>query len=199
MNQPESPVLRWAGKLGAFFGLSIVWIVCCLPVLTIMPACIALYDSVVCCVHGDEPNPVRYFFATLKDELLRGIGLTVLWACVWAVFVLGFGIVDQIVRQTPAFTVYYMVYAGSMLIPLAMMLWVIPLYCRFGYGVFELHRTAMSYVIMHLPTTAAVLGLLVLGALLMLVAPPFWLLLPAIIVTLQSALTEKVLSQYDVE
>ena len=102
----ESPILRWAGKLGAFFGLSLFWLLCCLPVVTFFPACVALYDSVVHCVHGDEPGAFGRFFATLKDELLRGILVSVLWLVLIAVFVLGFQIVNNAGKENSVFAIF---------------------------------------------------------------------------------------------
>jgi uncharacterized membrane protein YesL len=195
----ENALLRWAGKMGTFLGLSVLWILCCLPVLTIIPACVSLYDSVVCCVHGDEPGPYRRFFANMKAELLRGIGLTLLWIVVVLLAVYGFRILGSIGEENAIFSVYTMVYAGSMLIPLAMLAWVIPLQARFRYGFFELHQASLSFAILHLPTTAGVLGLLVLGLLVIFVLPPLLLLMPAILVTMQSALFEKVLKQHEAE
>ncbi len=195
----EPPLIRWAGKIGAFFGLSILWILCCLPVLTIMPASIAMYDSVVWCVHGDEPGPFRRFFATLRAELLRGVCLSLMWIVVWAVFIYGFGILNALSKENPVFSVYSIIYTGSMLIPLAMMVWIIPLQARFQYGFFELHRIAMSFVILHFPTTAAVIGMLLAAVTVSIVVLPMLVLIPAILVTLQSAMIEKVLDEYEDE
>lgn len=195
----EPFVVRWAGKLGAILGLSVVWILCCLPVLTIMPSCIALYDSVVNCLHGDEPEPIRRFFSTLRRELLRGIGLSLLWIVVWLVFLYGFALVNNLGKENSIFGVYTLVYAGSALIPMTMMLWVIPLQARFEYGFFELHRTAMTLAIVHLPTTAAVFGMLLAAIVVSIILLPLILLIPAILVALQSHLTEKVLVLYEVE
>jgi len=195
----EPFVVRWAGKLGAILGLSVVWILCCLPVLTIMPSCIALYDSVVNCLHGDEPEPIRRFFSTLRRELLRGIGLSLLWIVVWLVFLYGFALVNNLGKENSIFGVYTLVYAGSALIPMTMMLWVVPLQARFEYGFFELHRTAMTLAIVHLPTTGAVFGMLLAAIVVSIILLPLILLIPAILVALQSHLTEKVLVLYEVE
>ena len=109
MRSPNSQpfLMRWMEKLGAIFGLSVMWILCCLPVLTIMPACIALYDSVVNCLHGDEPSPIRRFFSTLRRELIRGIGLTVLWIAVWLVFLYGFALLNNLGKENSIFSMYF--------------------------------------------------------------------------------------------
>ena len=195
----ESGLLRWVGKMGTFLGLSVLWILLCLPLLTIIPACVALYDGVVYCVRGDEPGPYRRFFATLKAELGRGILLSVLWIVVVLLAVVGFLILSNVGMENTLFSIYTMVYAGTMLIPLAMLTWVIPLQARFRYGFFELHHAALSFAILHLPTTALVMGLLLVAALVALVMPVLLLLIPAILVTVQAKFIEKVLVQYEDE
>ncbi len=195
----DSSILRWAGKLGTFLGLSFFWLLCCLPLVTVFPACVALYDSVIHCVHGDEPGAFGRFFSTLRDEVFRGILVSLLWLALIAVFIVGFQIVNNIGKENSIFAVYSVVYAGTMLVPVSMLAWMIPLQARFQYGFWELHRTAMSFVIVHLPTTAAMLGILLLSAMVSIVILPMLLLLPAITVTLQSALTEKVLNKYEEE
>ena len=195
----ERPILRWAGKLGTFLGLSVMWLVCCLPLVTVFPACVALYDSVVNCVHGDEPSPFRRFFVILKDEVFRGILLSLLWIALITVFIMGFQIVNTVAKENSAFAVYSMVYAGTMLIPLSMLVWMIPLQAKFQYKFFELHRVAMSFVILRLPTTLGAIGILLLSALMVIVIWPLLLLLPAITVTLQSSMMEKILKKYEEE
>lgn len=199
LSGTEPPLIRWAGKMGTFLGLSVVWLLCCLPVLTIIPACVSLYDCVVNCVHGDDPSPYRRFFSDLKSELLRGICLSLLWVGVVLLFVYGFGILNQLGKTNSVMYVYSMIYAGSMLIPLTMLAWVIPVQARFQYSFFQLHRTALSYVILHLPATAAIVGMLLVAVAIIFVLPPLLILIPAILVTLQSVVIEKVLKQYEEE
>lgn len=195
LGQPESFFMRWFGKLGEFFVLSILWMVCCLPLITILPACIALYDSVAHCLHGNDDHPYRRFFTTLRSEMLRGIGLTLLWAALAFLLISGYRITTLSGEGTFA-AVYSMLYAGTMLIPLAMLTWVIPIQSRFSYGFFELHQVALTYTVIHLPTTAAILGILLATVLILTFIPALALLLPTICVTCQAFLIEKVFTQY---
>ena len=195
----DSAVLRWAGKLGTFLGLSLLWLLCCLPLVTMFPASVALYDCVVHCVHGDEDGVFRRFFVTLRDEVFRGILINLLWLGVLTVFIAGFGIVNTLGEGNSVFAVYSAIYAGTLVIPLSMLAWMIPLQARFQFGFFELHRKAMSFAIVHLPTTAAMIGILLLGVLVSIVILPMLVLIPAILVTMQAALTEKVLKRFEEE
>lgn len=195
LGRPDSFMMRWFGKIGEFFCLSILWMVCCMPILTIIPACIALYDSVAHCLHGTDDHPYRRFFRTLRSELLRGIGLTLLWGVIAFLLISGYRITTMAGEGTFA-AVYSMLYAGTMLVPLAMLTWLIPIQSRFRYGFFQLHQVALTYTVIHLPTTAAILGILLATVVLLITVPALALLLPAICVTIQAFLIEKVFTQY---
>lgn len=195
LGQPESFIMRWFGKVGEFFFLSILWMVCCLPLITILPACIALYDTVAHCLHGKDDHPYRRFFRTLRGEMLRGIGLTLLWGVIGFLLISGYRITTITGEGTFA-AAYSMLYAGTMLVPLAIVTWLIPIQSRFSYGFFELHQVALTYTVIHLPTTAGILGILFATVVVLSFVPALAVLLPTICVTLQAFLIEKVFTQY---
>ena len=87
LNQPIRPdtgkgFAYWLIKIPEFVCLSVLWLICCIPVLTVIPASTALYDAVVSCTLGDEVGPFRRFFQSFKSSLLRGIPMSLLWGAV---------------------------------------------------------------------------------------------------------------------
>lgn len=60
--------------------LSVLWLLCSIPVLTLGAATTALYDSVVRCIRYKQSGPYERFFRTFKNELVPGLLLTLLWA-----------------------------------------------------------------------------------------------------------------------
>lgn len=196
----ESFLWRWFGKIGDFFGLSLLWLLLCLPVLTIAPASIAMYDAVVHCVHGNEDGTIRRFFHTLKKELLRGLGLSVLWVAIIGALCCGYWILYSLGAQNPGndfYDMYSLVYLGTMLIPLGVMTWVTPVQARFRHGFIALHKTAAVYAIAHLPTTLILWVIVAVAvALVFLLSPVLLVVLPGIVVTLQSWFIEKVFKKY---
>ena len=196
LNQRENPMLYWFSKIGDFFVLSILWIVLCLPVVTFIPASIALYDSVAHCIHGTEDGSVRRFLRTLKSELLRGMLLSILCLGIWLLLCWGFFILFQMGQENQAMAVYSLVYLFTMLIPLGVLTWLIPVESRFEHKFFSLFRAAVVYSIGHLPTTVLLLIILVLAVALVLLCPVLGVLMPAIAVTVQSWFIERVFKKY---
>lgn len=196
LTQRENPMLYWFSKIGDFFVLSILWLLLCLPVVTFIPACIALFDSVAHCIHGTEDGCVSRFFRTLKSELLRGMALSVLWCAIGFLLVWGYNILYQMGKEDPAMAAYSLVYLISMLIPLGVLTWLIPVESRFEHSFFGLFKAAVVYSISHLPTTVLLLVILAVAVVLVLLLPVLGVLIPAIAVTVQCWFVERVFKKY---
>ena len=65
--------------------LGLLTLLLCLPVLTICPAVTALYYSVAKSVRRGRGGPYREYFRSFKENLLQGIGLSVILALFCAV------------------------------------------------------------------------------------------------------------------
>jgi uncharacterized membrane protein YesL len=187
---------RWFGKLADVLVLSLLWVLCCLPILTIAPSCIALYDTVARCIHGTEDQPYRHFFRVLKNELLRGIGITVLWLAVGVALMFGYNVLYNVGKEHSFFAIYSMVYLATMLIPLGIFAWLVPLQARFTHSFFGLHKTAATFAIVHLPTTGIVLGILAAAIAIGMLVPVLVFILPGLVITLQCWFIEKVFKRY---
>lgn len=189
-EQSENIIWRSFGRLSDWFLVSICWLLCCVPVVTIVPACIALYDTVARCIRGDESGLFSRFFRTFKNELGRGILLTVLWAALCLFIAMGYLILYN------AESAFSLVYLGSLFIPLGVLCWVVALESRFVYGFGTLHKNAFIFTFAYLPQTLAIVAVLVVGIVVLLLFPPIVIVLPGIAANLQSVFIEKVMTRY---
>ena len=190
---PQRSVAEWLCKIGTFFGLSLCWLLCCVPVITIIPAGVALYDTVVHSLLGKDEHPFRRFFKDFKSELLRGIGLTLIWLVIGVVYFLGFRFLSLAGENNTVLRICSMFYAGTLLVPLSMLSWLIPLESRFALGFGGLHKMAMMLSLVKLPRTAASIGMLIASVAIIFIVPVMMVLLPAIYATLQAVVIENTL------
>ena len=87
--------------------LSLLWLVCSLPLVTAGAACAALYDAVARCVRGAEPLPWKRFWQTFRRELPCAAAVTVawgalLWLLAWALRLIGAAAAAPISRSAQA-------------------------------------------------------------------------------------------------
>lgn len=196
LNQKENPIIFWFSKVGDFFCLSITWLVTCLLVVTIVPASIALYDSVAHCIRGTEEGPVHRYFQTFKNELLKGILLSLLWLIIAVGLFFGFRVLWVMGKTNSLMATYALIYLFTMLFPLGIFTWLIPVQSRFEHTFGSLHKAAALYCIVHLPSTLMLIFLFFSAVVLTLFFPVLGILLPGITVTIQSWFIERAFKKH---
>lgn len=196
LNQKENPIIFWFSKVGDFFCLSITWLVTCLLVVTIVPASIALYDSVAHCIRGTEESPVHRYFQTFKNELLKGILLSLFWLIIAVGLFFGFRVLWVMGKTNSLMATYALIYLFTMLIPLGIFTWLIPVQSRFEHTFGSLHKAAALYCIVHLPSTLMLIFLFFSAVVLTLFFPVLGILLPGITVTIQSWFIERAFKKH---
>ena len=75
---PENDFFGFLGDLVDVVGLSILWLFCCLPVVTIGPACTALYHTVLRGLRQRQPGRYLRFLRCFRDNLKQGAAVTLL-------------------------------------------------------------------------------------------------------------------------
>lgn len=141
-------------------GLSFLWAVCCLPVITIGPASAALYVAINGYTRPMKEGAFGAFFRSFRANLKTGIGITVLAIpfsvlCAWCVWVIW-----QMAQS--GVTIARAVLVAACIICwfiLGMLSYLFPTLGRFTYTVTGLLKICVQLAIAHLPTTL-LLGLM---------------------------------------
>ena len=176
-------------------GLSLLWLLCSLPLVTIAPATTALYDAVVHGIRHKEGGAYRRFFKTFRAEWKTGIPVTLLWGAVLA----GLGYVMTVLLvmagQDSRFTVYAGVYFGLLLLPLGCACWSVTIQSRFAFSFLNLTKTALRMTLEKLPRSFC-MAASTLGLLWFTLHYPIWAFAaPACLVLLWSVFTEPVFAK----
>lgn len=151
----ESFIWQPFGWVADFLILSCLWLLCCIPVITVGAATAAMYDCCARCLKGGERELFSRFFRTFRRELLGSIPSTLSWAAVLG----GCYFLVRRFTATAEATGGNLTLAYSMVIFLALAVgmasWVFPLLSRFTMGFAALNLTALRLAIAHLPRTVA--------------------------------------------
>ena len=196
---PQNSLWYWVSKVPDMLLLSLLWLIFSLPVLTLPAASAALYDCIARNMRRDENGLYSRFFRTFRKELLRSVQIAPVWAVLAAALALGYRSITAQAEQSSTMAVYALVYQVSLLIPIAIFFWLIPIESRFVYSFSQLHKTAVAFTFSYLPRTALLLVLTFLMIMLCRYVPILTLLLPALTVVLHSFVIEKVFMTYTPE
>lgn len=170
--------------------LSILWLLCSIPVVTIGASSVALYDTVVHCLRREESGLLDHFFTAFRKELkngillwLPGLVLIVLWGCS-VLFVLSTG--DGL---TPTLLLANGIVTGILL--WGTLLWMFPAESRFTLSLGNCWRLAFKLALSNFPATFLLLAIGTASALACLTWLFPLLLLPGLCCLLNSLFMEK--------
>ena len=185
--------------------LSAVFIVCCLPIITVGPAVTSLYYAVIKSVRRGRGTPVHEFFASMKRIMGKGILITVGIIAVAAALYIGYtqaGMMVQTARDTGGneqtgkifSTIYVVLFALLIFITV----YIFPILSRFTMGIIDMVKLAFVMSLRYIPVTAAVIaGTVILGWLQIYVLPmPCILFVPGCWCYIVTFMMEKVLLHY---
>lgn len=143
-----------------FVGLSILWAILCLPVLTVGPASAALYYTVIKCFRQGEKGTFGVYFRAFWGDLRSGVLATLLCLPFAAAFAFGYGVMFA-QRASSAGTVMFVAYDVALVVPAGIVCWLFPLMGRFEFSIRGAISTAFSLALRHLPSTVLVVLLTV--------------------------------------
>jgi uncharacterized membrane protein YesL len=96
MNILDSRVYRWLEVATDFFLLNLMWLVACLPVVTIFPSTAAMFGVVRDWVRGKEGSLTRTFVARFRENFLQSLLIGAIWTVFGVALVLDFLVANQL-------------------------------------------------------------------------------------------------------
>ena len=196
---PDSTFFRFTGRVLDAVVLSVLFLLCCLPVVTIGPAASALYYSCVKYIRRGESGAYRGFFHAFRDNLRAGIPATVVFLLLGLALDAGFLFFTMAAQAAgDVWPLLRVVYCVLLLLPLSYLAVTFPLLSRFTFTAGGLLSTALRVTLRHLP---AALGAAVLlaGSVILTLRFLYWgviLLTPAVCALVSSLLLEPVFRRY---
>lgn len=186
---------RFMNQAGNVIIATLLWLLGCLPVVTIGTSTIALYYTTVKSIRRGEGYVSREFFGAYRRNLKNGIPMTVVFLLLGAVLAIDRMYVDQ--GQSAAAAAFSLGYTLLTLVVMSLAVYVFPVMSRFTMSAWECFRLALLMVFRHLPFTVILLGMAIGTVCLVLLIPaPMLFILPGACCYGQSFLMERLLKKY---
>ena len=144
-------ILNGLSKIGDMFILNLIYVLSCIPVITIGASTTALYYTTLKMAENNESYVWRDYWKAFKSNLKQA---TVIWLIVfagWAVIALDFLIAGGLSMQLGTVVAIGVVIVAVFMGILG--LYVFPLLARFDNTVVKTMKNAVMIAIRHLPST----------------------------------------------
>lgn len=185
--------------IGRLIFASILWCVCCLPVVTIGPACAALYYSVVKTIRRDRSTISASFFHAFRVNFRQGLLLNlILLSCGGLIGLIALPHLSSwTVQHAPDNTLYFC--AGLSLLVVWIPPVIYPALSRFQFTVGQLFRFSLAVGMRHFFGTLLLTLLFAAVVAFALFQPVFLILLPGLYAWGSSFLLEPVFKKYSAQ
>ena len=70
---PDSPAIKFLWKMADLIALNLVWLVCCIPIITIGPSTTAMYCVARTIARGEWPAIFKTFFKAFKENFKQSL------------------------------------------------------------------------------------------------------------------------------
>ncbi|MDF2952213.1 MAG: hypothetical protein K0S18_1796 [Anaerocolumna sp.] len=182
------------GKLWDVLILGILYIILCIPIITIGPATTALYYATVKVIRRDRGYLIREFFHSFKMNFKNGVIVSILLLLFYIIMY-----IDRNYARTLGGTLGYLFFAflnTIIFLLIGMTIYIFPVLSRFQISRKELFKTSFFMAIKHLPTTLLLIIIIGVFAFFCYIFNPFILVTPGAVILLCSFPLERIFKKY---
>ena len=151
----DNKFFTFMGRVADLIILNLLFLLCCIPIVTIGPAITAMYYVTMKMVRNEEAYIARSFFKSFKENFKQGLGI---WLIALVLIILEF--MDFIIMKQLSGGIYTIVKYGLLVIALILVMilqYVFPLLAKFVNTVKNTIRNALLMSLRHLPYTILML------------------------------------------
>lgn len=141
-------------KLGEIILLNIVFLLCCVPIVTIGPALTSFYYAMIKSVRRERGGPIREFMSSMRRTLARGVLLTVGVGVWMSILYVGIQMAQAGAEDSVTFPV--VLYGVMIVMSICVLIYVFPVFSRFEMKMLQIIKLSFVMSIRFLPVTVAV-------------------------------------------
>ncbi len=193
----ENGFFTFMGKVCDMLYLSILWLICCIPIITIGPATTAMYYTIVKTIRRDRGYVTREFFRSFKDNLRLGSISTIIFLVLAYVLYVDFNFAN--VKRLEGETIGELLFAGFIAVTTIVVfifLFTFPVLSRFTLNFKGLFKTSFIISIKHFPTSLILTVILLAFLIGVYLIPLLIFIAPSLCCYINSFLVERIFKKY---
>lgn len=193
----EGKVFTVTSKMVDMVVITLMWILGCIPIITIFTSTSSLYHTTVKCIRYDRGKAYEEFIDAYKKNLRQGISLTILYGLIGMII----GWLDYKVfflSQSRTSIVFILAVGMLMLTVLYLLnvLWIVPVFSRFSNTLGNILK--LNYVIStrYLIRSIPMMAVIVTAVIMMQASIPLVIIFPSLVMLINSYISEPGLHKY---
>lgn len=185
-------------RIGYLIWLSILWIVGCLPIITIGTSTTAMYYTTVKVLKKEYGYLSKEFFKSYKKKLVSGMIFTGIYFVVLSILYIDIRyVLGDATGRGGRNSLYLVIYFMLTLVLVSILMYLFPILSRFEMKLINILKFSFYIAFRHFIVTLYLMVLQVVGGIIMWLFPmPGVLLLPAGICFIESLLIEPIFKRY---
>ena len=154
----DSPFVSFMNRVADLMILNVIYILCCIPVITIGPATTALYYVTLKMARNEESYIVKSFFKSFKLNFKQGLVMWLIDLLFAGIMVLDFMVLNGKIAgvenpNTPMFSVVRVILMVLSFLALFTITFSFPVLAKFDNTIRNTYRNAFLMSCRHFPTT----------------------------------------------
>ena len=193
----DNPFFSLMGKVFDLLVLNVLWLLLCIPMVTMIPATTALYYSVVKVVRKERGYVLKEFWRSFKQNFREGSFCSVVVSIVLFVLWIDFRFALLLLQQENIIgSAFFVVFLIILILICAIFMYLCPILSRFELNLIGLFKTAFFMSAKHILTTFSLIVLFALVLFGSYIILPGIFVFPAVGTLLSSFLLEPILKKY---
>ncbi len=189
----NSPFFRFITSIGNIIIVSILWLIGCLPIVTIATSTSALYYTCVKSIRHDRGYVINNFFHSYKSNLKQGIVLSTISLIVAFILSIDYQYITSL-NPAPAYLI--IIYRIAFFFFICMLIYLITNLSRFQLSFLGLLKLSLFMMIRHFYLTFVMVVIFITFGILLLSIPISILFLPGVCMLLISLSMENIFKKY---
>lgn len=192
----DGKLTRFCSKVFDGLVLGLLWLLCCIPVVTAGVSCAALYHAAVKCIKKDRGYAVEEFFHSFRQNLKPGFLLWCVFLALIVILNLNIGILTE---KTSGYAGLFGIvfYAAVEIYLILAACYAFPALSRFDMGAGWIMKLSLFMVVRYFFTSLALALVLVCFGAVLWRLPVLILVIPTPAVLLASEFLERVLKKHE--
>ena len=193
-SEKKNPLFSFLNLLGQLILLSILWTVCCLPIITVGASTVALYYTVVKVLRRNQDSLSAAFFRGFRNNFLQSLNINMVFLCYFGI--LAYFAIPRLSAARSGADIGFYALVGLAILGALPLSFVYPTISRFYHKGGALVRFLLMVIGKHPHIVLGCTLLLAAGILLALSNPAALLFVPGVVCYVQSLLLEPVFRKY---